>query len=319
MGGRPSPDESQRRTQSNLNLCVNSDVRPSVTLVAREMEGARAVRIKLVALDIDGTLLTPTGEVSPRVRHTIRLVRSLGVSVVLATGRRLRSTLPVLYALGLEGAVITNNGGLLIDTLNWNVLHQAVLQPQESNGAIALVQQHEAPWWTYRHCLRGPDVLVPLNLGPQRFAWPLDADQWTYLDGSVAEPILSLTTWGPAQRIRPIVEQLQGIEHPFEVLYLPNESPDTMLELMPKGTSKAAALAVLCDRLGIAPGEVLAIGDNYNDIAMLRWAGLGIAMGNAPAPVAAAAKLSTLSNEQDGVAAALMRHVIGMERTAVSG
>jgi Cof subfamily protein (haloacid dehalogenase superfamily) len=87
-------------------------------------------------------------------------------------------------------------------------------------------------------------------------------------------------------------------------------SKPTYLEIMPKMASKTSAIQVLQDKFGVHQSEIIAMGDNYNDIDMLAYAGLGIAMGNAPDEVRKQAKEITLTNDEDGVAAALLKYVI---------
>lgn len=271
--------------------------------------------IRLVALDIDGTLLNPAGELTSVVRETVQRVRSLGVQVVLTTGRRLRTTLPILQALGLTGPVITHNGATVLEAVGGAAIRRAMISPTTATIVMQHLQNWELPYWAYRHEVQKADVLVPFGLGPGRFPWPVEPAHWTYVAEGLDEPVISLTTWGEHERLQQAAAALATMSLPYELLYSPDH-PCGTLDILPPDTSKATGLAALCDHLCISADQVLAVGDGYNDISMLRWAGCSIAMGQAPAAVLAAARNVTASNTEDGVALALRTHLLG-ERSRV--
>ncbi|WP_308638536.1 Cof-type HAD-IIB family hydrolase [Paenibacillus silvisoli] len=245
--------------------------------------------IKLVALDMDGTLLNDRQEISGENAKWIQKALDAGVTVCFATGRGFPSALPYAEQLKLDTPMITVNGGEI-----WSrphVLHKRTLMSAVTVERLhKLALQHPECWyWAYTTM----DIY-----NKEKWIKPADnyeAHHWLKFgyyteDAEMREAILKeVSTWG-------------GLE-------ITNSSPSN-LELNPEGVSKAAAIRELCKLLGIEMSQVAAMGDSLNDIAMIREAGLGVAMGNAQDEVKAAADAVTVTNEEDAVAHLIRDYVL---------
>ncbi|WP_168123738.1 Cof-type HAD-IIB family hydrolase [Paenibacillus sp. HB172176] len=241
---------------------------------------------KLIALDMDGTLLNDRQEVSPQNQEWISRAMEAGLTVILSTGRGFDSASPYAEQLKLEGPMITVNGGEV-----WakpNLLHKRTeLSWTYVKRLRELALQHEEPWyWAYStYGVFNKEQWIDPAEAYDQHHW-LKFGYYTENDEIRAELLAEARSWGA-----------------FEIT---NSSP-TNLELNPLGISKASGLEEVCGLLGIAMSEVVAVGDSLNDIAAIRAAGLGVAMGNAQEEVKQAADFVTLTNEENGVAEVIKR------------
>ena len=260
---------------------------------------------RLVVLDLDGTVLRSDGEVSPRTRRAVQSARNAGLLVMVATGRRLRDALPPARQLGLEGPGIFCNGALALDLTSWRTLLYA---PLRSVGTAAVAQWREqglAPL-VCRHTLRGPDLLygaaVPLTPHWVRRARnegevARSADLAAAADGAV-----KLLAIDEADRIR-AAAAICGL--PATTMVSCGAGGTALLELWREGVTKASAVRELAERAGIRRQEIVAFGDNQNDVELLAYAGLGVAVANAVPAARAAARAVCGTCDDDGVAAVL--------------
>ncbi|MFC4775568.1 Cof-type HAD-IIB family hydrolase [Paenibacillus sp. GCM10023252] len=244
---------------------------------------------KLIALDMDGTLLNEQSEISEENQYWIQRAQDAGIIVSFSTGRGFRSALPYAEQLKLETPMITVNGGEI-----WQKPH--VLHRRELMNAADIRRMHELalkhgePWyWAY-----STDDIY----NKEKWIDPVDDyDNHHWLK-------FGYYTENDAVR-QQILEEVES----WQALEITNSSPWN-LEMNPLGVSKASALRELCEVLGITMDEVVAVGDSLNDIAAIREAGLGVAMGNAQDTVKAAADVVTLSNQEHGVADVIRHHVL---------
>lgn len=243
--------------------------------------------IKLLALDMDGTLLNEDKDISAQNRHWIGKARENGVTICLASGRGRQSMLPYHEQLGLAGTpfVAVNGGEVWLDEKT--LLQRTQLDRSLNRKLVSLAEQTGAWFWAY---------------GPEGY---LTKDNWT--PGFEEESWLKFGfyTDDPAALAR-VKESLDG----FGPLAVSNSHPNNV-EVNPAGVTKASGLAAVCRKLGLDMGQVAAMGDSLNDLAMIRESGLGIAMGNAQETVKQAADAVVASNEEDGVAEAIRRFVFG--------
>ncbi|WP_029192217.1 Cof-type HAD-IIB family hydrolase [Paenibacillus harenae] len=244
---------------------------------------------KLVALDMDGTLLNEQSEISRENAEWIQKALDAGVIVIFSTGRGFRSALPYAEQLKLDTPMITVNGSEI-----WHrphVLHKRThLSPVYVQRLHELALKHEEPWfWAYStdDIYNKEKWITP--------AGDYDAHHW-----------LKFGYYTEDDSIR---EQLLAEVQSWDALEITNSSPSN-LELNPKGVSKATAIRELCGLLNIGLSEVIAVGDSLNDIAAIREAGLGVAMGNAQDAVKEAANFVTLTNDEHGVAEVIRRFVL---------
>jgi HAD superfamily hydrolase (TIGR01484 family) len=243
-------------------------------------------RYRLLALDLDGTLLNDRSEISPGNAEWIRRAQEAGVTVCLSTGRGFVSALPYAEQLKLDTPMITVNGGEI-----WRKPHQlhrrTLLDAATVIKLHRLAERHRDTWfWGYTtEDIYNKDKWVddPLSRSWLKFGYHTEN-----LDslGSILDEI---RTW-------------EGLE-------LSNSSPFN-IEVNPAGVSKATALEEVCRLIGCDMSEAAAVGDSLNDIAAIRACGLGVAMGNAQDEVKAAADFVTTSHLEDGVAYMIQEYVL---------
>ena len=264
-------------------------------------------RARLLVLDVDGTLLTDDCQITAATRAAVQKVTSHGAQVVLASARGPGALRFIMRELGIAGLTICYTGALTCQ-----------LDPDPRTPIEVVAEQRMS--LSSAHLVLGSALELGISIG-----W-FTGDCW-YIPSW--DPTLRLES--TITRVTPIVapnlvhfkeapHKLQAIvgepallPHLYTLARtLPQDcagqfSHETYLEVTHKGVDKATALLALGQQLDITPSEMVAIGDRENDVAMLRLAALGIAMGNAPSTVQAEADWVTGTNNQDGVAAAIER------------
>ncbi|ALC90781.1 hypothetical protein AM500_14030 [Bacillus sp. FJAT-18017] len=240
--------------------------------------------IKLIALDMDGTLLNEVHKVSEANREAIRQAEAKGVKVVLSTGRSLATCKEYAVSLQLSSYLVTVNGAEV-----WGPDGELVARNPVSIPLMKwmhdLSTEHKTKFWA-----------ISTN-GVFREKMPDDFDQREWLKFGFDIP---------NDEIRAAILALLKEKGELEVS---NSSP-TNIEVNSVGINKAAALNQVCDLLSIKMENVMAVGDSLNDILMIKEAGLGIAMGNAQDVVKEAADWVTAPNTEDGVAKAIQKWVL---------
>jgi HAD superfamily hydrolase (TIGR01484 family) len=258
--------------------------------------------IRLVASDLDGTLLRPDETISARTRAALRAVRRAGITLVLVSGRPPRSLRQVAARIGVGGIAICANGALVYDLDAGVVTDQT---PLAAAAAARLIR-------TLRAAIPGALFAVELENGFRREAgWEpsgLNADGEVVAGGAelATAPVAKLLVRHPEL---PLAEVIRLAERAAGADAVVTWSGGRLVELSAAGVTKAFALERLCRRLGIDREEVLAFGDMPNDLAMLAWAGHAVAVANAQPAVRDAADEVTAANVDDGVAAVLERVV----------
>jgi Cof subfamily protein (haloacid dehalogenase superfamily) len=270
-------------------------------------------RPRLVASDVDGTLLDPTDQISERNRAAVHRVLAAGVPFVLVTGRPPRWIPPICQQLGHAGLAVCSNGAALYDAANDQVTHTVTLDPMQLRDAAEVVAT----------ALPGAKLAVELPTGSatmngadQFLAEPGYTHPWPGADSANAprdvllgRPAIKLLVRQPhasSDVMATAVRELLGAQSRAQ-LDITYSTGYGLIELSAPGVTKGAGLARLAAELGIAPAEVLALGDMPNDLSMLRWAGCGVAMANAHPAVLEAADEITAGNSEDGLALILER------------
>lgn len=241
---------------------------------------------KLLALDLDGTLLNGQGEISAENKLWVRRAAEAGVTVCASTGRGFPTALPIVEELGLDTPMITVNGGEI-----WLKPHQ--LHRRRTMTSDQIVQLH-------RLTERYPDLWY-WGYSTERI---YNKERWT--EDPLAHEWLK---FGYHTEDPSIIEQLLAEIHTWDNLEITN-SALTNIEINAAGVTKAAALEEVCQLLGFEMSEVVAVGDSLNDIAAIRAAGLGVAMGNAQDAVKEAADVVTGHHDHDGVAELIQNYVL---------
>jgi Cof subfamily protein (haloacid dehalogenase superfamily) len=260
-------------------------------------------RTRLVASDLDGTLLRPDETVSERTRAALAAARAAGITVVLVSGRPPRSLGPIAERIGVGGIAICANGALVWDLDTGTILD---VSPLAADLAARLVR-------TLREAIPGVLFAVELEGGFGREAgWSdgrapaspdeLEADALELIGG----PVVKLLVRHPSLPFEELAERARAAVGDDAVV---TWAGLRLVEISAAGVTKAFALERLCRRLGIAASEVVAVGDMPNDLAMLAWAGRAVAVANADPQVLAAADEVTAANTEDGVAWLLERIV----------
>lgn len=261
-----------------------------------------ARQIRLVATDLDGTLLRSDRSISARTRQTVARVVASGVAVALVTGRPPRFVVDLANDLGLTGSAICANGAICFDTASGQLLEHYPMPPETAIAVVdALVEVlPDAAFAVERGLEYGCE---PGYLALGRLTQEQDhivADALTLC----AQPVTKLLVRHPhytAEQLHAFAAPVVGVR--AQVTF----SGPHMIEISALGIDKAAALQRLSSRLGVDQAHVVAFGDMPNDAPMLRWAGLGVAVANAHAEALAAADEITASNMDDGVALTLER------------
>ena len=274
--------------------------------------------IRLVAIDLDGTLLNSRREISEGNRRALLEAVEREVQVVIVTGRRFHSALPLVSQIPCLVTLITSNGALIADS-SGEVLHRDFLSRDVAKQVLEFAREYrpysvaifhtpgygqvtmqdnavdEGPlgWYvqTSAHCLRlVPDLEAALDTDP-----------------------IQVMIGGPPAQIEPaemlLAESpIRSSIHLTWTKYLTTNI--SILDVMNRGCSKGRALKIWAERCGIQPGEVMAVGDNFNDLEMLQYAGLPVLMGNHCPELHRPDWPLTLPNDEDGVAAAIRRYVL---------
>ena len=295
-----------------------------------------APNIKLIALDIDGTLLGPDGQVSPRNAAALHAAQAAGIQIAIATGRRHTYAHKVLHSIGLapETLLVSSNGAVVrqfdstliertlmpLTTAHWLcsllgdfrsalVITFDKIAPggnEEERGALVIEQMEDLHQSIDRWMLANEPYIA--RICPIEDSLKGDAPIQMMLTGSVEKMRRAEALLTAHPGIRPVGDAspdgritLNRTEYPERDL--------SILDILPIGCSKGAALARIAAASGIDPSEIMAIGDNWNDLSMLEFAGHPILMANAPEDLLTQASdrgwTITSSHHEDGVAQAV--------------
>lgn len=258
--------------------------------------------IKLIAIDMDGTLLNSKKELPQENIAALQAATARGVKIVLCTGRPLVGVKPYFDQLGLteDEFVIVNNGCTTYRTKDWTIIDQEVLSVADIEGLYQLTDE---------------DVQLTV----------FDEDDYLVVEEAPSDLVTYDASLVFTQPKTITLAELKHSQKPyFEAMFLGDKddldyfqdcyndqlaqdfsvvrSQDYIFEVLPQGVTKASALRKLACKLGYSRREIMAIGDANNDMEMLAYAEYSVAMGNSPAHIKSAAKYNTLSNDRAGVA-----------------
>jgi len=267
------------------------------------------VSYRLLALDIDGTIVGNDLEILSSVSEGITAAQARGIRVTLATGRTFRATLPFARRLAIHDPLICYQGGMVRDPLTDEIYAHVTMDGGLAAQAIEL--------------LRVAGVYPIAYIDERLCVFEHDAELDTYLrwhpEGTevvISPDLASYVAKAPPTKLLFIAEpekvgsQLVRLAARFGDQLAVLRSHAMFGELTAPGVSKGSALKTLAERLGIAREHVVAIGDHENDLPMIAWAGLGLAMGNAIPAVRDAADAIIPSVEEAGVAWAIEHYLL---------
>lgn len=255
---------------------------------------------KLVALDVDGTLVDGLNDMSQIVHDTVTAIREKGISTVITTGRAIHGVMDAARKLDLtDGIAIASNGAVVFTFDPPEVVHSVTFDARE---AVTLVmEQVPDAMVAVEEVGVGYRVNKPFPDGEIGGSVAIET-----IEQLVAKPVTRVIIRAPnhpAAEFSAIVHDLGLTGTSYYIGY------SAWVDLAPEGVSKASGLEVVCERLGIAQADVLAIGDGHNDYEMIEWAGRGVAMGQAPERVLRIADAVTGSIDEDGLATELAQYL----------
>lgn len=261
---------------------------------------------RAIALDLDGTLTNHDKVVTPRTRQALLKAQELGTVIILASGRPTYGIVPVAECLELEkrgGYILSYNGGNIVNAKTGEKLFSQFLP----DAVIPIL---------YKYAKEKNHAL--LGYAGNEIITEMPDDQYVkeesrinkmnirkvdnLLDALEPHPTKLLMTGDPTDMLKAEEELVEILGEKMDIF----RSAPFFLELVPKGIDKAQSLLRLLSKINLTPADLMAFGDGYNDLSMLKLAGVGVAMANAAPEVRADADYVTLSNEEDGVAAALL-------------
>lgn len=269
------------------------------------------MKIYLLAIDLDGTLLNSDKQISAATLVALDQARvELGVRIVLATARPPRSTLPFHRQLALDTPLINYNGALVYCPASGRILMHRPISLKISRGIIAAARAA---------C---PDILVSAEILDRWYTDRVD-DAYMTETGKLVKPdvIAPLEQWltqsvtkllllGDPRRLGELARLIaERFTHQVTIV----QTDEYLLQIMDATVSKAQGLRVVAAELGVSREQVMAIGDNSNDVGMLQWAGQSVAMSNGTMEAMSAADWITDDNDSDGVANAVRKAILSGE------
>jgi HAD superfamily hydrolase (TIGR01484 family) len=279
-------------------------------VTAPERAGVAGGPLLLAALDIDGTIVDHDERLSDRVRQAVADVAASGVHVVVATGRSLHGTLPVLDRLGLtRGWTVCSNGAVVLRLdpdleAGYEIAHAETFDPTR---ALQLIREHlPAASYAVEDVGRGYRLTAPFPDG--ELSGELEIVPFVDLLHRAATRVIVRSPRHSPQEFNDLIERigLHGVNYAV--------GWTAWLDLAPDGVSKASALEIVRKALDVPADRTLAVGDGRNDLEMFAWAGDSVAMGQASPEVLAAAGRTTAGVDDDGLALVLEAFLVPSRR-----
>jgi 5-amino-6-(5-phospho-D-ribitylamino)uracil phosphatase len=265
---------------------------------------------RLLAMDIDGTLVNSRDELTAGTRAALARVAAAGIQVVLATGRRYSRALELVEPLAIDVPLVTNSGALVKDPLDHRTLYAARFEPEVLCDAVSVIDRRGfepllcgdtfAEGFDY---YQAPGAARTSELAEFLTLNPGCGRLWPALVDDPPRDVFAAFVLGSYVQMRDLEEHLHAVM-PGKLTTSVLRSPryrGYFCEWAPAGVSKWSAVCHLAERWGIDPAAICAVGDDVNDIPMIRAAGLGVAMGNALPAVKAAADRVAPSHDEEGV------------------
>ena len=276
-------------------------------------------KYKLIALDIDGTLANSIGRITTRTKEVVHRVAQTGATIVVATGRRFITAKPRVLQLDFPDLLLAAHNGAILKRLNGELIHHQLLPRDLAKKVVQISKELGLRPVVFEGTQDSANLFVE-DYGDRLDGWErgyLEENQahlkWvdnlaTDLPGDVIE-VISVVPAEKAHEIAALFQtRLNGQVKP--ILVIINNGRHAFLGLSHAKVGKDLPLRYLAEQMGIHPSEILAIGDNYNDLDMLQFAGMGIIMENADEALKQHGFHVTSSNDTDGVAKALEEFVL---------
>lgn len=304
-------------------------------IAKKELNQLLRNNFKLVAFDIDGTLITSDHIVTPRTLRAIKKAKDLGIKVTIATGRHYPSVIRLARKIQINAPLICCDGAVIRDIYSNDSIYH--LLPQEiavdimrmtqsyenftvkvfiKNGKIYIGQSYKGDYFRkflsvpFKHSLKGY-----FNLLRDFVFIPVQSTGNT--QGAIAalnEPPAKVLVYGN-KRPEDLKDFIDEILAKYGESIAITSSMENSIDILNAGISKAKGLVILTEKLGIKRDEIITVGDNFNDLEMIKYAGLGVAMGNAPEQVKNEADYVTDTNNNEGLAKFLEKLIQGQAKT----
>ncbi len=266
-----------------------------------------AAPIKLVAIDLDGTLLRSNKALSTANAKAIADVTKLGVHVVLASARPPRGVRDIYHRLGLDTLQVNYNGALIHDMPRGKHVYHQPMPVALAKKIVKFARRKD------------PDVVISVEVLDKWYTDHVDDKLPTEtskhfspdfvgpLDAFLTIPVTKLMLLAPPEKLKPIHEAVRTRFGKDIAILI---SDDYLIQLVDKHVDKASALQRVAEEYGVPQQQVMAIGDAPNDLGMVRWAGLGVAMDNGWELLKKSADTTAPANDDDGVAHALKKYIL---------
>ena len=273
--------------------------------------------IKMLVIDIDGTLLDPEGSISAPTLAAVQAAQQAGIVVTLATARRYGNTRKIADELGLAIPLILYDGAMIVQHPQQAILHTQTLRAGIAQQAVELLVRHHVQpvvhpnTGLHEEIWTGPAHFDNLWIEAYFTAYPELMRRMPYEALCTGHPDpLRVVAFASEETIHELSQEIATLDCSWTSIKRGSYGTAELV-VMDAACSKASGVAALAHHMDIPLEQVMAIGDNNNDIAMLRSVGLGVAMGQAPEAVKAAAKAITASNSKDGAALAIELYALG--------
>lgn len=277
------------------------------------------MKYKMICIDMDGTLLNKRKKISEKSKEVIKNAHKKGIEIVVTTGRIYNSAAYFSHIIGVKSPVIAANGAIVREKNNDNIIYKASIPSSDCIDIINVLNKHKISFQFYTtdtiYCSNliiklANELFMPKQIGYEMLkincVFINTIEEWKEIfkknEGEIAKCIAISPN---SKKIEIVKKSLKGLEN--IVCYgLGKRS----IEINYKEVSKGNAVKILAEYYGITPNEIMCIGDNENDISMIKYAGFGVAMGNAINEVKMISDYVTNSNKDEGVSKVIEKFVI---------
>jgi hypothetical protein len=288
----------------------------------------------LLAVDLDGTLFDSRGRVPPANAEALRRARAAGITVVLCTGRNWSESRAAIEAIGADAPMVCAGGSLVADPATGRTLHRCAIPDTVVRGVVSLLNREGHAALVLKDPSVSPHDYLVVSPDGTRLdpvsSWWFESHGVRYSlvetleDDAHPEWTVRVGACAPSSRTIPMRDELSArfggglLFHSFPAVVAPHHVTDAgeqgtyhVVEVFDGAANKWSGIEWVCRALGIDPARTAAIGDQINDLPMIRGAGLGVAMGNAVPEIRSAARRHTTGNDECGVAHAVARILDG--------
>ncbi|MBO9608959.1 MAG: HAD family phosphatase [Paenibacillaceae bacterium] len=261
---------------------------------------------KMIAIDVDGTLLNDGYELTAATKQAVRAAYQAGAEIVLCTGRSPLNALPIMEQLELSGTLITHNGAVTVQSHDRSILQESAFAIAEAQRFIEYARErgiHRDMCTSFGMYIESMTEAANYMYGKYMMQ-PERIEDLLRFEAN----IVKFTVFGETELLDDVMAVWDhwgsGLAH--------IRSGDLFIDVMLPGVNKGTALEMLAKSRGVAREHIMAIGNYYNDVDMMTYAGLGVAMANSPEGVKQMADDVTFSNNENGVAAAIVKHLFDL-------